>query len=357
MNNFESIGQAGQALMEEDAKKERPVRKDQADANQKLDDVAYEDFICRVEEEILLEERNKNNNNAGYLNKYLEKIVEKKEVFLSKIESEKRKLSAKVLFEIEEIVIKNLIENKTGIRSEEFRFGDSEWQQEIIFLINKNKDNPEELQIFWDEYKALFDYENEVENGNKYMAGVMAPLALQNILQEKYGMEVTYPKPKEDVKYSIDMVAVDEQNKLNFLIQVKTNKDQIEKMINKDLNAPRNSDNADAQPSQEPNKGKKLIKVINRHEFGNAGESMHKDYKLFSEGCSKYVESNRDFFKDKGYKTTGVYIYIPYVMKSEKLIGINGEPNDKLWQILVAEGLETKLGLPKKLNYDTIIRK
>ena len=108
-------------------------------------------------------------------------------------------MSAEALFGIEEMVVRNLIE-KIESRSEEFKIEDAKWQQEIIFYINKIKNKPEELKMFWDEYDTLFAYENDSQSGNKYKAGIMAPMALQNILQEKYGLKVAYSRPEEDVR-------------------------------------------------------------------------------------------------------------------------------------------------------------
>lgn len=355
MNKLESNGGVGQAVMEEEIKNNQPAQIKQVEGGLNLDAIPFEDFISEVEKAIFSEERSGNNDNVSYLEKCLGKTKEKKENFLAKIESEERKFFAEAFFEIEEVVIKNLIESKTGNRSEEFRIGDTEWQQEIIFLINKIKNNPTELKLFWDEYKAIFDYEDDVKSGNKYMAGILAPMALQNILTEKYGLQVTYPKPKEDVKYSVDMVAVDEQNKLIFLIQVKTDKEQIEKLIKRDINTSRNGQEKNTDSNQDARK--ELIKVIPRFEFGDRNGKMHEDYQIFSKGCSKYVENNRDLFKGKEYEVKGVYIYVPYVVGGDKLIDMNGMPHEKLWKILVALNLETKLGLPKKFNHDRVFKK
>lgn len=343
MNKYELNNEAGTAVLE--------LEKDSFKEN--LDDIPYEDFLYEVEKEILSEERNRENNNPNYLNDYLERIKERKENFLTKIKSEKRKLAAEILFEIEEVVIKNILEDKSGNRSLEFRIGDSEWQQEIISFVNENKDNLKELEMFLAEYKTLFEFEDDEESGNKYMAGIMAPLALQNIFEEKYSLEVSYPKPKEDVKYGIDMIATDRENNQVFLIQVKTNRNQIEKIIDKTLNKKRKEDEYEIKDKYE----KKLVKVIPRFEFGDKNREMDKDYNDFSEGCLKYVNHNRDFFSGKGYETKGVYMYVPYVVRGEKFIGIDGTPTEKLWKILVAEGLEKKLGLPNKLDYGSVLKK
>lgn len=349
MNKLES--NSGQAVMEE-SKNNQPAQIKQFEGSFNLDSIPFEDFIFQVEEAIFLEERNKNNDNVSYLEKCLEKMKEKKKIFLEEIESEERRFFAEVYFEIEEVVIKNLIERKIGDRSEEFRIEDAKWQLEIIFLINKIKNDPTKIRMFWDEYKTIFNYEDDIKSGNKYMAGILAPMALQNILTEKYGLEVTYPKPKEDVKYSVDMVAVDDKSRKIFLIQVKTDKEQIEKIIKRDLNASKNGLEINSDANQ--GNGKELIKVIPRFEFGDGGGEMLEEYQIFSRGCLKYVENNRNLFENKQYETKGVYIYVPYVVGGEKLIDMNGIPHEKLWKILVAEKLETKLGLPKKFNYDNL---
>ncbi|RJQ32027.1 hypothetical protein C4572_01660 [Candidatus Parcubacteria bacterium] len=344
MNPFES-NNLGQALMEEEK------------TEKNLDEIPYEDFIFQVEEEILSEERNKNNNNVNYLTACLEDVKARKENFLNKMENEDRRLTAKVLFEIKEVVLKNLIEARKGNRSEEFRVGDSKWQQEIIFLINKIKDKPKELQMFWDEYKALFDYEEDTENGNKYMAGILAPLALQNILEEKYGFEIHYPKPEEDVKYSIDMIAEDPDKKSNFLIQVKTNREEIEKMIKRDLEKIRRPNKDGKTADQKEESGKEFIKVIPRFEFGNVDKKMDKNYQTFSKGCAKFMEKSERSFESDPKTTRGVYLYVPYVLNGDRLVDLTGNPKEKVWEVLVGEGLESKLDLPKRFNYDTILGK
>lgn len=344
MKNFELNNQGGTAVMEE----EIPVNDNKTEDTPTLDNMPYEDFISEVENEILTEERDKTNGNINYLETWLDKIRKSKDVFLPQIKSEERRLCAKIFFEIQEVVLKNLIENKRGVRSEAFLIGDAEWQQEIIFLVNRLKDKPDELEAFWAQYKALFENEDDIEDGNIYKAGILATLALQNILTEKYGLEVNYPKPVEDVWYSIDMVANDRLKKNIFLIQIKTDKEEIEKIIKRDLNAKRNETNTE----------KKLIKTIPRFEFGDDKIEMHKDYKDFSKGCSKYVEKNRESFRaNSGYTTKGVYIYVPYVINGDKHIDIDGTPDEMVWKILVAENLENELDLPNKYNYDNLLKK
>ena len=167
-------------------------------------------------------------------------------------------------------------------------------------------------------------------------------------MTDKYGLEVNYPKPVEDVKYSIDIVAYNELRKIIFLIQVKTDKTLIEEIIKRDLNTKRHKTETE----------KKLIKTIPRFEFGDDKIEMHKDYKDFSRGCSKYVEKNRELFKsNNGYTTKGVYIYVPYVINGDKHINLDGTPDEKVWEILVAENLESELDLPKKYNYDNLFKK
>lgn len=346
MNKYELNNSSGVALMEEQL-----VRNEQSVVDLDMDNIPYEDFISAVEDEILSEERDKNAD-TFYLRDYLKIVKNKKENFLTKIGNEGRRLSAEALFGIEEMVVKNLIEKAEG-RSEEFKIEDAKWQQEIIFYINKNKNNPEELKMFWDEYDALFAYEDDNQSGNKYKAGIMAPLALQNILQEKYGLEVTYSKPEDDVRCSVDMVAVDRQNKLKFLIQVKTDIKKIEEMIDRILNPEKN----DQEKISDLEKEKKLIEIVERSEFGKLNENTHEDYQKFSNGCSRYAEKYKEFLNDGSYKTIGVYLYVPYVVRGERFIGIDGTPIGKMWQVLVGGELETKLGLPNKFDYDTVLKR
>ncbi len=344
MNKYELNDSACAAVMEE-----QPVQNEQSGINPEMNDIPYEDFISVVEGEILSEEIDKYDSNVADLKNYLKVIKDKKENFLIKIGDENRRLSAEALFGIEEMVVRNLIE-KIESRSEEFKIEDAKWQQEIIFYINKIKNKPEELKMFWDEYDTLFAYENDSQSGNKYKAGIMAPMALQNILQEKYGLKVAYSRPEEDVRCSVDMIATDEQNKVKFLIQVKTDKDLIKKMAGKVLNAGRDIREENSKQEKEKN----FIKIVEKSEFGKSNKNTHKDYQKFSDGCSRYVARYREFFNDKSYKTIGVYIYVPYVVKGERFVGIDGAPTGKMWKALVGEGLETKLGLPKKFDYGSI---
>lgn len=246
MNKYELDDPVGATLT-----KEHLVRDEQPIIDLEMDNIPYEDFISAVEDEILSEERD-GNTDTFYFRDYLKIVKNKKENFLTKIGNEGRRLSAEALFGVEEMVVKNLIEKAEG-RSEEFKIEDAKWQQEIIFYINKNKNNPEELKMFWDEYDTLFAYEDDNQSGKKYKAGIMAPLALQNILQEKYGLEVVYSKPEDDVRCSVDMVAVDRKNKLNFLIQVKTDIKKIEEMIDKILNPQKNNQGKISDMEKEKN--------------------------------------------------------------------------------------------------------
>lgn len=314
-----------------------------------LDQVPYEDFIFQAEEEILLEEIDKENKNVKYLKSCLTNIKARKENFLKNIETENRKLSASALFGIREVILKNLIYSQTENNEVGFKIEGSKWQQEIIFLINNIKNNHEELQIFWDEYKTLFDYEEDRKSGNKYMSGILAPLALQNILKEKYGVNVSYPKPEEDVKYSVDMVAGSED--MNFLIQVKTDKKAIDDMLERDFNA----SNRGIRLGQED--GKEFIKVLPRYEFGKTDNEIDDDYKRFSNGCLNFVKNKNRIFEKENSETKGVYMYVPCFRNGKKIVGLNGVPDDEVWKILVAEGLESKLGLPKRFDYDSVLRK
>lgn len=344
MNRYELNDSVGATLMEE-----QPVKDRQLDADLDMDVMPYEDFISMVEDEVLSEERD-NNTDALYLRDYLKIIKNKKEIFLTKIRDESRRASVEAFFGIEEMVVKNLIEKVEG-RSEEFKIEDAKWQQEIIFYINKNKDNSKELKMFWDEYDTLFAYEDDSQSGKKYKAGIMAPLGLQNILQEKYGLEVVYSKPEDDVRCSVDMVAVDRKNKLNFLIQVKTDIKKIEEMIDKILNSKKNNQ----EKISDTEKEKKLIEIVERTEFGKQNKDMHEDYQKFSNGCSRYIEKYKGFLNDEGYKTTGVYLYVPCVIKGERAIGVDGTPSHELWTVLVGGGLEKKLNLPNIFNYDSVL--
>lgn len=348
MNNYELNNLVGTASAEE-----IPTQKEQSATDSGMDNIPYEDFISIVEDEILSEEIDKYDTDVDNLKDYLKVIKKKKENFLIKIGDEDRKLSAEAFFGIEEIVVRNLIGKIEG-RSEEFKIEDAKWQQEIIFYINKNKDNPKKLEMFWDEYDALFAYENDNQSGNKYKAGIMAPIALQNILQEKYGLEVVYSKPEDDVRCSVDMIAIDRQNKLKFLIQVKTDIKKIEEMLDKILNPEKNKKEENSKQEKE----KDIIKITDRSEFGKPNKNIHKDYQKFSNGCSGYVEKYKEFLSGESHKTTGVYLYVPYVVKGERFIGIDGMPiNDRLWKVLVGGGLEKKLGLPNKFDYGSFLKR
>ena len=131
MNKYELNNQAGVATMEEP-----PAQNELSGVNSEMDNIPPEDFIFAVEDEILSEERNKNNTNISYLTNYLEMIRNKKENFLTKIGNEKRRLLAKSFFEIEEMIVRGLIEDMVGSRSKEFKIEDSEWHKGIISFIN-----------------------------------------------------------------------------------------------------------------------------------------------------------------------------------------------------------------------------
>ncbi len=127
---------------------------------------------------------------------------------------------AEILFGIEEVTIEGIIERIKNKRINEYRINWARWQQHIMSYIDSIKNNSERVRMFWEEYDVLFKYDEKLNaeiDGKKYKAGILSSLALQNILSDKYGMEIIYPDPQDDVECQVDMIALDRKMKTNIL--------------------------------------------------------------------------------------------------------------------------------------------
>ncbi|MEK7070317.1 MAG: hypothetical protein AAB966_00765, partial [Patescibacteria group bacterium] len=144
--------------------------------------------------------------------------------------------------------------------------------------------------------------------------------------------------PEDDVKKSIDMIAVDNEKRINMLIQVKgdaMNKRELKEMVESKIKS-------DAKINGEREE-KELIYIIPENKFSRIDTSI-KDNKIneFSGGCANYMDEQGKTLKEDGFKTIGIYIYVPSLVDGERWIEINGQPHPKLTK-LISDLLDLKM--------------
>lgn len=304
-----------------------------------LDDVPLEDFIAKIENEILDKGIDQGKNKSEYLKNF----IAKKEKNLSLIKDKRRKNLAEGLFGTREIKIKDEIEKEAGYRSEDLKIMDAKWQQEIIFFIGKNN-NRRELEAFWEEYDALFDYYGyaSAARGEKLKAGILGTLAAEKFFSSR-GLDVRYPTAEEDVRDMIDMVASDEKNKTNFLIQIKVRNKKVEEMGQK--SGANNDDNNFYWHFH----NEEIAKVFEEDLFKTRDAEIIDDYDKFRLGCFKYTREHKKYFheaREKGYQTKGLFLFVPYSIDGKRVMDIDGEPAPDFIDTLKGGGVERKLALP-----------
>lgn len=311
-----------------------------------LDSVSYPNFLREVENEIfsLREEVGEDNED------YRANIFSRKEKFLERLTDQNKIHLANILFGVEELILRNKTTVKNGVRDKNMKIEDVKFQQETAFFIEDNKKDFNLLEDYWDLYDDLFKVENNktVVAGETLKHGILAPMALKNILDNKYNkndknknrMDFVYSTPEDDVKRSIDMIVIDKERKINMLIQVKgdaMNKKELEAMVKSKI---KSNENGKIKENEEK---KDLIYIIPENKFSKRDTSI-KDEKIneFNSGCADYMEEHGRILRDEGFKTIGVYIYVPSVVEGERWIEINGQPHPRLTK-LISDLLDIKL--------------
>lgn len=313
-----------------------------------LDSVSYPNLLRKIEEEIisLREERGEDDED------YRAKILSRKEEFSAKLKEPNRIHLANILFGTEELILRDKTAQENGKKSESVKIEDVKFQQEVAYFIENNKDDFNLLEDYWDLYDDLFKVENNktIVRGETLKHGILAPIALKNILDSKYNknkddkkesrMDFIYSTPKDDVKRSIDMIVIDKESKINMLIQVKgdaMNRRELEEMVKLKI---KSNGNGKTNGSGEE---KDLIYIIPENKFSKRDTSI-KDEKIneFNGGCADYLDEHGKILKEEGFKTIGVYIYVPSVVDGERWIEINGQPHPKL-EKLISGLLDLKL--------------
>lgn len=328
---------------------------DEHDTNNKknkveIDNSSYRDFICEIKNKILDIEKIGTESYEDFLKRF----KKQKDDVLREIDDIDKKTVAEILFGVEEVTIEGIIERSKEERINEYRISWARWQHQIMSYINSIKNNSEKINIFWDEYDALFKYDDELDgeiNGKKYKAGILSSLALQNILSDKYGMEIIYPTPEDDVECQVDMIALDKKRKTNILIQIKG---KMAGLANK-------NEKKDAEKNKWTNndEGNETITVVRNNQFASHGSFEDKVLDSFARGCYDYINKreNKNNFLVPGYKTIGLFIDIPHTINGKKVVKLNGTPDDELWAALVGKKFEEKLGLPNVLDYDIFLKR
>lgn len=305
-----------------------------------LDSISYPNLLRKIEEEIisLREERGEDNED------YRAKILSRKEVFLEKLKDENRIHLANILFGAEELILRDKMAQKNGKKAESVKIEDVKFQQEAAYFIENNEDDFNLLEDYWDLYDELFKVENNktIVRGETLKHGILAPIALKNILDNKYNknkddkkesrMDFIYSTPKDDIKRSIDMIAIDKERKINMLIQVKgdaMNRKELEETVKLKI---KSNGNGKIDGSGEE---KDLIYIIPENKFSKRDTSIT-DEKIneFNGGCADYMDEYGKILKEEEFKTLGIYIYVPSMVGGEKWIEINGQPHPKLAKLI-----------------------
>lgn len=313
-----------------------------------LDSASYPNLLRKIEDEIvsLREERGKDDED------YRAKILSRKEEFSAKLKEPNRIHLANILFGTEELILRDKMAQKNGKKVESMKIEDVKFQQEMAFFIEDNKKDFNLLKNYWDLYEDIFTVENNktIVRGETLKHGILAPIALKNILDSKYNknkddkkesrMDFIYSTPKDDVKRSIDMIVIDKESKINMLIQVKgdaMNRRELEEMVKLKI---KSNGNGKTNGSGEE---KDLIYILPENKFSKRDTSI-KDEKIneFNGGCADYMDEHGEILKEEGFKTIGVYIYVPSVVDGERWIEINGQPHPKL-EKLISGLLDLKL--------------
>ena len=273
-------------------------------------------------------------------------LGERKKGFIDKLSEANKIHLVNILFGLEELMLRNKIAEKNKIRTEDMKIEDAKLQQEIAYFIGDNEKDFKLLGNFWDEYEKIFE-NNGDKTSNTLKHGILAPIALKNILESKYNgkdkkrLEFIYSTPEDDVKKSIDMIAIDNKNKLNLLIQVKgdaLSREELEEMVKRVASFKSNNQvNKDKEKME-------LVTIINERDFSGRDTSIGKKLNDFNAGCSKYFAEHEKTLKESGAKTVGIYIYVPSVVGGEVWIDLNGHPNKKLSN-LISGMLDLKMGI------------
>lgn len=302
-----------------------------------LDSVSYPNLLSKIEEEIisLREEREDSDED------YRAKILSRKEEFLGKLKDPNRIHLAGILFGIEELILRDKMAQKNGKRVESMKIEDVKFQQETAFFIKNNKNDFILLEYYWNLYDNLFKVENNktIARGETLKHGILAPIALKNILEDKYNkgkegsrMDFIYTTPEDDVRKSIDMIAIDKKSKINMLIQVKgdvMNREELEGMVKPKI---KSGGNGKTNGSGEE---KDLIYIIPESKFSKLDTSIEdKKIREFNGGCATYMNERSKIMKEDEFKTLGIYIYVPSMVGGEKWIEINGQPHPKLAKLI-----------------------
>lgn len=321
--NFDDNSKGGIILEEEPKKSDF----------ENFDSIPYPLLIHKIEKEIM----SLREESGGSDEDYREKILSRKEEFLEKLKDENRIHLANILFGAEELILRDKIENKNGKRTVSMIIEDVKFQQEMAYFVTGNENDSNLLEDYWDLYDDLFKVNGNdtVAKGEKIKHGVLAPIALRNILDKKYNkdqtnnrLDIIYSTPEDDAMKSIDMIAVDNERKINLLIQVKGDAmswGELDERVKLKIKS-----NGGVNNKEE---NKDLIYIFNEKDFADDDTSIkEKGEKLnkFNSGCAGYMKEHGEILREKGFKTLGVFIYIPSVVEGQPMIGVNGEPDEKL---------------------------
>ena len=76
-----------------------------------------------------------------------------------------------------------------------------------------------------------------------------------------------------------------------------------------------------------------LIYILNEKDFADKDTSIkNENGKLgrLNSGCAAYMKEHGEILKENGFKTFGIYMYVPSVIDGQSMIDINGQPDKKL---------------------------
>lgn len=312
-NTFLNKEKAATTLLEDEPKK---------DVFENLNLISYPELIGKIEEEIISLRNGAENNDENYR----AEILSRKKEFQNNLIDENKINLTDILFGIEELILRDEMAEKKEERTKSMKIEDVKLQQKIAYFIDDNKKDLKLLKDFWDGYDRIFknDGDETIVNGEMLKHGILAPIALKNILDNKYNkgkekkMEFIYSTPKDDVNRSIDMMAINEKDKIITLIQVKGDVMNIGEL----------KERIRPKMKSEDKEGKNLIYMIKEEDFSSRDTSMGNKLNEFNSGCAGYMSEHGETLK--GFTALGIYIHVPFMIDGQSLIDINGQPHESL---------------------------
>lgn len=280
--------------------------------------------------EIIKDLEEENIEISEYLEKYIKFAVSEKTNFLRDL----RRLK----------INKDNPSGKEIKKLKEMALGDAEWMGNAVEYLRENKDNPEEIEKFWQEFDETFlsfkEHQNNKDFANKYSIkqgpevikrGILAEVVAMNLLEELVSdfkgckkVEIKHSTPEQDVYKKIDFfVKITFERELIIEVPVQVKSCNISTFANRGSN-------------KKELKGKLefvLDNIINTNETERNVMIGKSEYQIRARNRMK------EFFREnKG----GIFIILPYGNLNPELLNFQNK-NKK-----TAEGCLNKNGTPSE---------